>query len=517
MVSAFTDKVRTQAQRPRGLALPFILNSGASLLVLLAGLSVSFLAARYLGPAGFGILGLVQWTRVTCAMLLDIGVSSATTKFTSELIADHRHKSVVEVGRAFFWIQSGVGVVSAIGLVVLAPLIANLLGQPDLVIYLPIAAVTVGLMLINGVLAARLVGSRRFGLKAVLDGSSAVLSLVGVVAVLSRDWGIGGLVWTEAAVAAVQFVAQCWISREVVLSVPGIKIPASMQKRIRRYALGVFMVTAFDAVIWQRSEVLFIALFRGADEIGYFTIAYGFAVTVTTLLPHSLGVVLFPSLSERQGLKDRTGLQHLYRTSTRHIAFMTFPLCVGGVVLAPDIIIVLYGSQFEPAASALRVLFLGAAVGALATPGSGLFLAVDRAGTRSALAVPIIAVNLVLAVVLVPMFGAVGAAAAKSLTQLIHVSVDASYLAMRERFALDWSGLGRIAMASLAPGLVAFVLSSFMHGVLGLAIEVLAGGLAYVVALIILRAVPEDDLKQIASATRTGWLASSGGLRTGRP
>ena len=51
---------------------------------------MSFVAARYLGPAAFGLLGLVQWTRVTGAMLLDVGISSATTKFTAELVAHRR-------------------------------------------------------------------------------------------------------------------------------------------------------------------------------------------------------------------------------------------------------------------------------------------------------------------------------------------------------------------------------------------------------------------------------------------
>jgi O-antigen/teichoic acid export membrane protein len=501
VTSAVASEPRAGPDGPSDLALPFIVNSVASVLALIAGLAVSFVAARYLGPAGFGLLGLVQWTRVTGAMLLDVGISSATTRFTAELIAHGRGPISVQLGRTFFWTQSAIGFAAAVTLLLVAPTLAGLLGQPALATYLRIAAITLGLTLINGVLSARLVGQRQFGFKALVDSGTAIASLAGVLLVVVNDWGLAGLVWAEAAIAALQFGALCWTSRDLIAT-PVFAIPLAMGRRIRRYAMGVFIVTAFDAVIWQRSEVLFLAIFQGADAVGYFTIAYGLSVTVMTLLPHSLGVVLFPSLSERYGLNDRRGLQHLYRVSMLQIAIMTLPLCVGGVVLARDLVRVLYGSQFDPAVDAVRVLFIGATIGALATPGSGLFLALDRAGRRGALAVPVIALNILLAVVLIPSLGVLGAALAKTLTQVVHVSIDATYLAVREGFTIAWSGLGRVACASLAPGLVAFVLSRSLEGFPGLVIEILAGGVAYAAALVFLRAIPREDLDRILSAVR---------------
>jgi O-antigen/teichoic acid export membrane protein len=473
---------------------------------LFAGLATSVVTARTLGPEAFGILALLQWVRLAASTLLDLGISNATTKFVSELEGANRRGVATYLAVRLVALQIGIAVVSGMILIVFADAIGRTIGRDDLSPYLPITGGVLGLSLASAVLAGYLAGTRRFGAKAGIESFSSIIRGIGVIIVLTEAHGIGGVLWVELGVGVVQVAAFGLVISRTLPTIVDAHEDFVIISRIKHYCVRVMCITTIDAIIWQPSEIFLMGRFSSNDQTAFFTIAYNFAVTSITLIPHVLGNVLFPVLSERFGARDKAAMQALYASALRFVALVAFPLCAGGIGVAPALIIFFYGTAYAPAGNVLRILLIAAAASALAAPTSGFFLAIDRGAARAALAVPTAAINIILSVLLIPSLGATGAGLSKLVAQTVNMAIDVAYLAIRGESRLPLGPLSRVALASVPVGVSAYVALELIGGMMGLAAGLVVGAAVYPFALWTLRALDSHDLAMLRTIAQSGFV-----------
>ncbi|HET6312358.1 MAG TPA: polysaccharide biosynthesis C-terminal domain-containing protein, partial [Chloroflexia bacterium] len=251
--------------------------------------------------------------------------------------------------------------------------------------------------------------------------------------------------------------------------------------------------TSFDVIVWQRSETFFLGRYKGLEEIAFYGMAYNIVAIVVGTVPGAFGRVLMPALSVRFGLDDHDSLQALYSTATRYLALLTLPLCAGGIALSTEAVRVMFGLEFAPAGDVMKVLFVGAGIGAIAAAGSALYIALGQTTIAAAWGLPLAVINVLLALVLVPAFGAMGAAVANSLSQIGGVVAGVVYLTHFRGFRLPLRQLARLLLASVPVGLVAYGVVQLLGGLAGLLAGVLAGAMIYILALILTRALSPRD------------------------
>lgn len=463
----------------------------STVVVLLANLLASILVARYLGPDLFGVYALIVWVRVTSAMLLDVGFSSAITKFVAELSGARYRAEAESLARMLIVGQIAVAAFGAIMLWLVAAPLATALNQPEAAPLIPLAIAALGFNVVGGAFLGRLAGLQRFMLKAALETIGAVATIVGTVAVIAIGGGIREFLWLDIAVAAL--VALLTITRSQMRPLGGGPLDRQLLGRVARFCFGIFLVTSFDAILWQRSETFVLGRVNGVDQVAYFGAAYFLAVLPVTLVPHALGATLAPFLSHRLGTSGVGAVRQSYMISTKYSALVALPICFLGAGLAEAVIRATYGNAYAAAAPALRLLLIGAAAGALATPGTSLFLALGIPARRAFWGLPLAGVDLLLTVLLVPALGSTGAAFAKCVSQLSHVSIEAQYLRRKQHVTFPLGSLIRIAIASGAAGLVAYVVSSTLPVVEGLILGGLVGIIVYGLGLILLSAFDSVD------------------------
>ena len=153
-----------------------------------------------------------------------------------------------------------------------------------------------------------------------------------------------------------------------------------------------------------------IGYFLGSIALGFYAVAYGIGYLPVALFSTPAGAALFPSLAKIEA--DRTRLRSAYSESLSYAAAAILPTGVGLAVIAPELVIVFFGPQWEPAILPLVVL---GAYGACRDFSSSLFSA---AGTPKEIARLNLYVLLLSVVLLFPLtlgMGIVGTAIAMTI------------------------------------------------------------------------------------------------------
>jgi O-antigen/teichoic acid export membrane protein len=238
------------------------------------------------------------------------------------------------------------------------------------------------------------------------------------------------------------------------------------------------------------ADLIFLRAIRGPESVGHYAAAYA-PVSLVLNVGVAYALSLLPTLTRLQS--DPAVQRSVYHTSAAHVVAGALPIAVGGFVFAPQIIALVFGDGYAPAALPLRVLLLSVPVSLLrdvpvmAVLSRGREDLVLRVVATSALT------NLALNAALIPKFGMLGAAVATLSTEVLRFALSLWFARSLGFPVPTVTRAWRPAAAVLAMTmtLVAMPRSN-------LAVGVLVGALVYVVALALVggirrgqRGVPE--------------------------
>ena len=383
--------------------------SGCSVLVAHA------LFARILLPAEVGLYHLAVFMGVVGATLATGGLPSAATRFIALEAGRGGGVAPAIARRVLLASAAGAILVAAAGAAALS------LGPPS---WRPASlGAMVGFFAAHSLRlsAAGLAGGyAEFRVQAGASLAASLIMPVGAVWLWLHHGNISGALWITAAHAAATGGLVLWRLRGRFRGGPA--LPSAVGRRFWRYCGGVTTILLLDAVVWQQSEAVFLRLLSVPAQLGLYTVAFSLVTQAMQLLPGSLGAAVFPALAYQTGEGRERELAALVSRSTRLIAMGALPIAAFGMAFAGEIMVVLYGPGFGGGASALRILWPGAASGALAVAAAAALYASGRERVLIAIGLPVAALNIALDLVLIAPFGAMGAAAANSVAELVGAS-----------------------------------------------------------------------------------------------
>lgn len=123
-----------------------------------------------------------------------------------------------------------------------------------------------------------------------------------------------------------------------------------------RFGAGVTLGRFANHVALQ-ADNLVVARLLGATALGFYSRAYYVMVLPVGLIGETTMRVLFPALSQIQG--DQARMREHYRRSVALIAMATLPIGVLMLALAPEIVAVVLGDQWQAAVAPIQILSLG--------------------------------------------------------------------------------------------------------------------------------------------------------------
>jgi O-antigen/teichoic acid export membrane protein len=156
-------------------------------------------------------------------------------------------------------------------------------------------------------------------------------------------------------------------------------------------------------------DSILIGVMLGAAPVGWYAAAYK-PVTAILAAPVTYFMGLFPVLSRYQGEPEK--LRAILTRSLRFSAIFAIPVGVGGTLLAEPVIGLLFGESYRAAVVPLQLLSWSAALITLRGTFRHALNAAGRQRNDLSCAVAAAVINVGLNLVLIPMYGIVGAAAA---------------------------------------------------------------------------------------------------------
>ncbi len=227
-----------------------------------------------------------------------------------------------------------------------------------------------------------------------------------------------------------------------------------------------------------RADVFIIQASRGDTALGSYDAAYKF-VNMLPLIPAYFTLAVFPLLS-RYATSNSERLMDSYRLAAKLLFIVAWPITIGTMLIAPDLIRVLAGDSYLPnSATALRILIWFLPVSYVNGITQYVLIAVNRQRTITIAFAVAVSFNLGANLLLVPIYGYFAAAAVTIGTEVV-LFVPLSIAVKRYVGDFNWLGFAtRPLLAALAMGLVEIATLRF-----GVAPALLAALATYAIALV---------------------------------
>jgi O-antigen/teichoic acid export membrane protein len=167
------------------------------------------------------------------------------------------------------------------------------------------------------------------------------------------------------------------------------------------------------------SDAVLLGHFHGARDVASFRVI--FPLASLNMVAFGIFTVLYvPMASRLFARSDSAGIDDLYRKTTVWVAVLTFPIFAFTFLAAAPLTSLLYGARYESSALFLSLLAVGYYVRAALGFNGMTLMVCGRVRALTILNVLAMVFNLGLNLVLIPRYGALGAAVGTSTTLVLH-------------------------------------------------------------------------------------------------
>ena len=446
-------------------ALRFMLRTG-SMMVL----------ARLLTPEDFGLQGMVVVMTGFLALFRDAGLSAVTVQ----------RDTVSHEVSTLFWINVTVGVVLAVGLALVAPVIAAFYRDARLT---PICMVSAAAFLVHGFSIqhyALLQRQMRFVTLGLVEiAAVAIGAAVGVIMALLA-YGYWALVAMGIVTPLVTAIG-CWASMPWVPGAPrrtlGMRSMLSMG--------GTLTLDGVVVYLGANTEKILLGRYWGAEALGVYGRAFQLISLPADLLTSGVATVALPLLARLQNDSER--LQRTFLKGYSVVVALTIPTTLVCALFADDIIEIMLGPKWNQVVPVFRLMVPSILAFALINPLAWFLIASGR--TRRSLNIAFLITPLSIAGALIGLkFGPKGVAVALStMMSLVTVPVIMWARAGTTMTGRDvWHALRGPLIAGAIAALIGIAAGDALDAILPTPVNVVLGafviyGVYFVVLLVPLK------------------------------
>ena len=223
------------------------------------------------------------------------------------------------------------------------------------------------------------------------------------------------------------------------------------------------------------SDFIFLRIFRDSASVGIYAAAYTL-ISFFLNLGATYTMTLLPVLTRVRD--DRPAATALYDGALAQVLAGAIPVAVGGFLVAPRVIDLVFGAAYLEAALPLQILLWSIPVALIRNVSQGALIAYQRQDQLMLTATWAAGTNVALNILLIPSWGLAGAAAATLLTEVLRTTLAAGYA---RRLGLPLSRPWRFRRVALATAAMAALVWALRDAPLG--VVVMAGAASYVMVL----------------------------------
>ena len=438
----------------RATAKAALLITGSTYVAFIFSLATSALVARALGPEDFGRYAYVVWISGLLVSIGNNGISTTGIRFISESLGGN----LPETARSIHGWLRRLQLICVAATVIGFLLTFRLIVPPTLNDYLLIciavicvSAIAKAIYLFDISIAK---GHGRYEVEAyptlILSGASfaGILVMYLVGAPLNAY-----LLFFVLSSVAYTVVAWRMLGTRGIVPL-GRTVEEKLLIRMKAH-LAWTIVLAIAAALSNKSiETYLLSSNFGPEQVGFFTIAVGLTRGGVELLSSGLNTVLMPLMGHAYGEGGANRVNWILANAVRYFTFAGLLLAGVGFLWADIAITLMYGTEYRPATEAFRYMVVAGGIILSYGAFGALLSTTDNQRIRAYSAVVALVICFVVAFLLVPRYGLLGAAAANAVSSIIIFLMIGFGVIKMFKVVMPWSELGRLILAaSIAAGI----------------------------------------------------------------
>jgi len=209
-------------------------------------------------------------------------------------------------------------------------------------------------------------------------------------------FGALALAYTYVFGEIFHFIIALFLFRRYPIEKPSL----SYFKSYIKFALPMSIASA-SYIIMTNIDKVFIQLFWASEQVGHYFAIFNLSYFVILLIS-SVGLLLFPTISEYHTKNDMKKIKKIVSQSERYLSMIVFPIVIVMVVLARPIIHILLSDKYLPALPVLQILPFFVLMEALARPYVSTLQGMDMPNLIRNRILLMMIINVVLDLILVP-------------------------------------------------------------------------------------------------------------------
>ncbi len=459
-----------------------------------SSLITSIAIARTLGPSKMGYVIYVIWVTNIASSVGSIGIPATTRKYMAEYLGGGDASTARFVYIRTLWLQ-----ILTATLATAACMVWVFHSAPaEFRIAAVLLVLSVWPCMVNFVSAQANVASEQLSANLPASALSTVTFFLLIMSSLAFHWGVIGVASAMLGMRLVDFgVRLVPTFRHVnAAASAGPPPPAELRRRMLSFALQSMAGMALTLVVWDRSEIFLLKhLSNDIRQIAFYSVAFSLAerlLVFPTVFASATGASVFAQYG-----RDRSRIPLLTASAARYLGLTSIPLHFIAAALAGAALITIYGKAYAGAIIVSMAAPLLCLPKAFLTPVQTLFEAVEKQHFFNWITVLASALDIGVAWLLIPHYGALGAALGSGSAQVLAISTLWALGIRQYHVRIPWAFLGKISLISAISAGAAYAIVIHTSAVVGLLLGGSIALLTFFVLASVLRIFEEQDLARL--------------------
>ena len=438
------------------------------------------LIARYLKVERFGDYAFILAICTIFMVITDMGIYRISIREMSRDLSKANN---------IFWASSFVkiffSVITLLGIVLTINIVSN---DKDVISATYICAIAVIVFFLGDQFFANYIAFEKMGYAALSHFVEGTTYLLFVALFIYLDSGLNGIFLA----LLLSYIARICFGL-VVTHTRFFKLRFSLSPSLSRYLVKEGLPIGINNILQKasvRMDTILIKLMRSPAEVGIYHGPYRIILTMG-LIPQSITEALFPMIS-RLATESKDALSRTLEKSFKFMLVMVIPLVIIMISFSDIVIRLVLGENFIRAIPVLKVFSIVWGIMFF----SELFRKFLNASNRQVLATKAmaicLAVNIILDVVLIYLFGYFGAVIATLLAE-ISLSIASYYFISRTMGAISW---GKVFPRPLLVALPMIIIVSLLNRISPF-LATASGLVIYVLGLFIFKVFEPDEVAML--------------------
>lgn len=457
-------------------------NSGVLLIGQLVTYTLGFFlilyTARYLGPEKFGTLSLALAITGIFSIFTDLGLSTITVRdiACNKKLTEKYAGNILALKIVLSLITFGIIVI-----------IINLIGYSqdvNFIIYLMMISVILNSfwLFLSSIFQAH--EKMEFqSLASILN--TLILFILTLIAIYySLDIVMFAVIYIISNLITLIYMILIY-SR--IFKFPKLKIDKDFWKLIIIVALPLSVASLFNTIGFRVDSVL-LSIIKGNTAVGFYTAPYRL-MEALLFVPAVFTSAIYPALSKFH-ISSNESLIKSYEKSFKYLFIISLPVAVGTTILANELIMTIYGSEYTSSIIALQILIWGIPFMFLSYFSGTLLTAINKQNLLFKITGISMALNIILNLIFIPFFSYVASSVITVMTSILAFTLN-FYFISRVISKINVQKLVlKPILASLIMGLFILIFRN-----INVLLLIIISIVVYFTVLILLKTFTDEDMK----------------------